>query len=114
MPNVKTISAQDFEAAFAAALPNAAKVMKDKIEDRHEKGVPMQAASMMSEINKLSASGAQETLCKNWVKIEGFLNFAIGAVGFFMPGPAALAKAFIAAFKSTVLPIVCPTIPPAE
>lgn len=112
MPEVKTITASEFEKAFQAALPGAAKVMTEKVKDRESKGLPLQAA--MSDISALSASGTQETFCKNWTKIKGFLTFAIGAVGFFMPGPAALAKAFIAAVESTILPLVCPTNPPAE
>lgn len=111
MATPKTIDAVAFERAFQAALPNASKVMKAKVDDKAAKGLPMQAA--MLDINSLSASGVQETFCKNWPRIETFLNFAIGAVGWWMPAQAALAKAFIAAMKSTVLPLVCP-VPPAE
>lgn len=105
MPN-PTFNVSTFEQAYQAALPGAAKVMTEKVKDKKSKGLPVEAA--MSEISTLSASAVQETFCKNWPKIKSFLNFAIGAVGFFMPGPAAMAKAFISAMESTIIPVVCP------
>lgn len=97
--------AQSFERAYQDALPDHVNEINDKVKAKN--------ASFA-----LSASGVDlksvniGTFCTNWPKIKGFLQTAIAAVGWFMPTQAAMAKAFLTALDTAVIPLVCPAVPP--
>lgn len=95
-----------FEAAYKAALPAEVEKVKARVAS---KTAGMAEPAMLFDTKAISLG----SFCQQWTKVRGFLTIAISAVGWFMPGPAAMAKAFITAFESTVLPVVCP-VPPAE
>lgn len=95
-----------FEANYKVALPDELEVAKKDAEKKHaEAGLAMP----LFDTGSISLG----SFCTQWPKIKTFLNMAIRFASWFSPGPAAMAKAFLATFESTVLPIVCP-IPPAE
>lgn len=96
-----------FEAAYKAALPAEVEKVKERVA---AKTAGMAEPAMLFDTKAVSLG----SFCDQWPKVRGFFRMAISAVGWFMPGPAAMAKAFLTAFESTVLPVVCPTKPPAE
>lgn len=101
------IDIDEFEAAFAEALPENVAAMKKKSTEKHAiMGEAMPVAFL--DIGSLSTA----KFCTLWPKIEGFLNLAIGAFGWFRPVEAGQAKAFIAALKKTIIPTLCPVEKP--
>lgn len=106
MALAKTIDVAEFNRIFSEKLP-------DQYEKTHAKAVEKASMAGMPVPlfdSKLDLGG----FCAMWPKVEQFINMAVSVLGWFMPGPAAMAKAFIAAFKTAVLPILCAAPPPAE
>lgn len=108
MTQLNPAAASAFEAAYKKALPDELEEVKNRTAERFaamaEMGMPM---PLLDSVVSLGS------FCTQWPKVKIFLNMAIRTVGWFMPGPAAMAKAFMAAFETAVMPIVCPK-PPAE
>lgn len=95
--------ASEFEKNFQAALP------------RHTKSVQASlVAAGMAEL--MSTAEIKKTFCENWTEIESVLGIAIKGLKWWNPIAAVALKAFISAFKTTFMPMVCPTttIPPAK
>lgn len=95
-----------FEASYKEALPDELEQAK-----AHAK---TESASMGMPVPLFDSNLTLGNFCSQWPTIKGFLTKIIWAARWFAPGPAAMAKAFVTSFESTVLPIVCPTKPPAE
>lgn len=88
------VTAQMFERAFADAMPHFREsINKSLIE-----------AGMMP----LSIADAQASFCELWPDVESNINIAIRVLKLWKPASAAAIKGFIAAFKTTFLPLVCP------
>jgi hypothetical protein len=84
----KSIDADAFARAYAEALPGHVDAMKAK-----------------AGIADLGDVG--DTFCDGWDRIAGFLNMAVRALSLFRPREAAMAKAFLAAVRKTVVPMLC-------
>lgn len=96
-----------FEAAYKAALP-------DEFEEAKKDSVKKHAeAGMAAPTHLFDSAVTLGNFCTQWPKVKFFLNGLISFASWWSPGPAAMAKSFIAAFEAAVLPIVCP-VPPAE
>lgn len=105
MAELNPATASAFEAAYKQALPDALEESKKRSADKH--------AAMGMSMPLFETSISLGSFCTQWPKVKTFLNMAIRTLGWFMPGPAAMAKAFMAAFETAVMPIVCPK-PPVE
>lgn len=105
LPDTSAVMAL-FEANYKAALPDELEQIKEGVKaNTAGMGEPV----MLFDVKALSLG----TFCTQWPKIKWGLNTLLRTFGWVMPGPAAMAKAFLVTFEATVLPIVCP-VPPAE
>ncbi len=97
----KTIDIEAFEAAFMEAIPGAAAKSKEQAG---------KAANLMNagDVQTLGAFDALDGVCDIWEKAEPFVGTALRILGFFSPTAAAALKALVAAFKKTIIPVICP------
>lgn len=108
MAELNPATASAFEAAYKKALPDEleqATTAAKKVSATHAAMGAMGAAMPMP---LLDVSATLGNFCKQWPTIKGFLLRAIWALSWVSPGPAAMARAFVKTFESTVLPVVCP------
>lgn len=104
----KTIDADAFQKAFQEALPGHVANMKAKAEAASAGGMAPKSASLADLGN------VTDTFCSSWDRIAGFLNMAVKGLGWFYPKEAAMAKAFLAAVRKTVVPMLCGKPAPTE
>lgn len=93
------VNAASFNAAFKDALT------------KHT--AEFQAKAKAAGVDDAREAVSVTDFCALWPKVKRFLGLAITALGWFKPSMAAAAQAFITAFESTVLPVICPVTPPA-
>jgi hypothetical protein len=73
----------------------------------YEEALPAHAEAIAAKAGLLNLEDVGGTFCEGWDRIAGFLNMAVRALGLFRPKEAAMAKAFLAAVRKTVVPILC-------
>lgn len=100
----KTIDVAAFNAAFAAALPGHVDTQAAKSQEKLA-GVAGFAGLTMPSADDIKS--AEATFCAAWPEVRATINTAVSAVGWFMPGPAAKVKAWMAAFDKTIVPVIC-------
>lgn len=93
------IDVSAFHKEFDEALPNHAKSFVAKATEKS--AVPK---AMGLAIDLGAATG---NFCSNWPKIKGFINMALGMLGWIYPAQAAAVKAFLAAAEKTIIPALC-------
>lgn len=102
MTELNTALRDALEAAYKEALPDELETVEAESTAKHsEMGLAMPMGLLGMDINA-------SNFCSQWTEVRGFLMRATGMLSWIMPKPAAMAKAFIKAFESTLLPVVCP------
>lgn len=96
----KSIDAEAFNRAYQEALPGHVEKMKAKAE-------AAVAAGVVPKASLADLGAVTDTFCSSWDRISGFINMAVRIFGMFRPTEAAMAKAFLAAVRKTVVPMLC-------
>lgn len=94
---------EEFDRAFQAALPKKAREVDDEL-----KANPRMAAMGGAPMALIDIGAITGPFCSKWPAIEAGINKALWFYSWVDKDTTALIRAWISAFKSKFLPMVCP------